>query len=231
MNKNETRLFLEKQFEKLEDSVPASVLDEQGEEEKIEELLEDKFLKAPLSFNAEFVEIFETLPPELRKYLHEREFEVEKGFSTLNDELQVKRFFDELYQTKGCKHGFKDCKDWVEKLVMVEDLLEVNPKETLQFLAKAYGIDLSATDKVATNPAVDVNDFRIAMLSKEMKSLKDEFVERERKFAELMANAKTAQRAKEASFSPRGRNNALVTDTENMTTRQILEKKFAELED
>lgn len=230
MKKNETRRFLEEQFEMLENSVPASALEEQSPESKIEELLEDQYSKAPLSFKAEFVETFKTLPPEMRKYLHERESEIEKGFSKVNNELQIKRFLDDLFENKGCKHGFKDCKDWIEKLVMVEDLLEVNPKETLQFLATAYGIDLSAADK-PVKPEVDVNELRIAMLSREMKSLKEEFLERERKYAELMANAKAAQKSKEAGFSLKGRNHSANGDFENLTTRQILEKKFAELED
>jgi|GEM_PF-672113 len=226
MKENETRRLLEEAFDRLE---PASAEKEQSPEtQNLEELLEDKFLKAPSSYKKEYWEIFESLPPDMRKYLHERESEVEKNFSRLNNDLQIKKFLDEVFSATGSKHGFKNSRDWIEKLVMVENLLEESPKDTLLFLARAYGVDFA--DNKITKPSVDLNELRISILTERLEKLRAEFDDRERRYAELLANAKNAQKSKEASFAPKGAFASLGTDFDNMTTRQILEKKFSELE-
>lgn len=140
MQKSETRRFLEEQFDKYERSRPeqtAPFVSELTEEEAPA----DEFLQAPASFGKEWGEMFMTLPPEMRRYLHYREHEIAKAFARLEEELREKRFLDEEFSSKGCRHGFKSARDWIEKLIFAEEMLEASPRDTLCYLAKAYGLE------------------------------------------------------------------------------------------
>lgn len=227
MKKSETRLFLEEQFEKLEQKGkqdPASAEMQSPDDIKPEEFSEDSYLKAPLAYKREVAELFATLSPEMRKYLHERESEVEKGFSRLNNELQIKHFLDQAFSSKGMKHGFKNSKDWIEKLIMVEDLLDENPAAILSYLAKAYGVDFGGSKK-QTN-----SELQLEMLARAISNLEEKLNQKEKYSAELMVKAKDAQKAKEAAFSPRGRA-AVAKDPANMSTREFLEMQFADYQE
>ena len=130
MQKSETRRFLEEQFDKYERSRPeqtAPFVSELTEEEAPA----DEFLQAPASFGKEWGEMFMTLPPEMRRYLHYREHEIAKAFARLEEELREKRFLDEEFSSKGCRHGFKSARDWIEKLIFAEEMLEASPRDTL----------------------------------------------------------------------------------------------------
>lgn len=77
----------------------------------------------------------------MRRYLHYREHEIAKAFARLEEELREKRFLDEEFSSKGCRHGFKSARDWIEKLIFAEEMLEASPRDTLCYLAKAYGLE------------------------------------------------------------------------------------------
>lgn len=233
MQKSETRLFLEEQFDKLErlkNLDPASADEMLQSPENEEEVgFAEEFLQAPAAYKKEHWEAFKTLPPEMRKYLHERESEVEKSFSRLNNELQSKKFLDEAFSTKGCRHGFKNARDWIEKLILAEDLLEASPRDTLCHLAKSYGVDFGAADAKKSETA-NLGELKMELLCEGFMKLQQRFEERERYYAEMATAAESARKAKAAGFSPQGK--ASYSDgLEEMTTRQILEKKFAELDD
>ncbi len=228
MQKSDTRRFLEEQFEKYENLGPASADYPQSPEMEEELMDADEYLQAPPSYKKEYWEIFKSLPPVMRRYLYERESEIERAFSRLNNELQAKRFLDEAFSTKGCRHGFKSARDWIEKLIFAEEMLEASPRETMRHLAKAYGVESDFAGK--TDHASEISEFKIALLTEGLRRLQQRFDERERRYAETAAAAEAARKAKAAGFSPQGKA-AAPGGLENLTTRQILERKFAELED
>ena len=226
MQESETRRFLEEQFDKYERSRPeqtAPFVSELTEEEAPA----DEFLQAPASFGKEWGEMFMTLPPEMRRYLHYREHEIAKAFARLEEELREKRFLDEEFSSKGCRHGFKSARDWIEKLIFAEEMLEASPRDTLCYLAKAYGLE---PDFIGKPDKADACERKIGLLCEELQRLRERFDERERYYAAAAAAARAAKKAKAAGFSPRGRA-AAAEDEQELTTRQILERKFAELED
>lgn len=151
MSENETRQFLEEQFDKI---AQASAVDEQSPENENGEQIGqpaqqqpvDLYLDAPKTYRKEYWETFKALPPEMRQYLHERESETEKGFSRVNNELQNKKWLDELASARGeqfSQYGYKDAREWIEDIAGVYDALEQNPQETLTRLAETYGVDFN----------------------------------------------------------------------------------------
>lgn len=90
MQKSDTRRFLEEQFEKYENLGPASADYSQSPEMEEELMDADEYLQAPPSYKKEYWEIFKSLPPVMRRYLYERESEIERAFSRLNNELDRK---------------------------------------------------------------------------------------------------------------------------------------------
>lgn len=227
MQKSETRRFLEEQFAQYEKARQAKASAELKSEIEKETEPADEYLQAPSVYDAEVAEIFKTLPLSMRRYLHRREKEFENYCSRCEEELQLERFLNEEFKTKGCCHGFKTPKDWIEKLIFAEEMLEASPKAMLCYLARAYGVDFGGNERA--NPLTDVL-YRIEALQSSLAQLQSRFEQREKDFAAAAAAAEAAKKAKAAGFSPKGKALA-AEDFKNMTTRQILERKFAELED
>lgn len=116
-----------------------------GEKQGGDAFSPDPYLQAPRSFRPEFAEAFKALPGEMRKYLHEREGEAAKSFSRLSAELQNRRWVDEAFSTRRermSRHGINSSRDWIAVMAGVDDALERNPRETLQALARCYGVSL-----------------------------------------------------------------------------------------
>ena len=225
MQKSETRRFLEEQFAQYEkERQERAAAELMSSHEKTEPA--DEYLQAPSVYEEEVAEIFKTLPFVVRRYLHKREREIENLCSKCRQELQLEHFLAEKFKTKGCLHGFKTAKDWIEKLIFAEEMLEASPKDTLCYLAQAYGVDFGNREKSdCLDLASQIEELRLSLAQ-----LQSRFEEREKDFAAKTAAAEAAKKAKAAGFSPRGK--ALAADDfKNLTTRQILERKFAELED
>ena len=95
-------------------------------------IVDSSYQDAPRSYKKEYAEMFKQLPPAMRKYLHERESEIERGFSRLNNELSNHRWIDEAYSSRSerlCKNGICKAQDWVEAMALVDDALDKNPTD------------------------------------------------------------------------------------------------------
>lgn len=114
----------------------------------------DAYFDAPKSYKKEYAEQFKSLPPEMRKYLHEREKEVERGFSEYGNKLNGYKWLDGVYQPRQerlNKLGISQPKDWIDYLAKVDDALATDPQGTLRTLAEAYGVNLSGENNEDTN--------------------------------------------------------------------------------
>lgn len=169
------------------------------------------------------------LSPEAREMMQRRDAAVAEVLQRALSELQVKHFLDDEFARKGRKYGFRDCKEWIEKLIMAEDMLEQNPEQTLRFLAGSYGVgrNNSAACGASLQPAAELLLTRVA---RQLQQLQDKFDQKERHEASLRASADDAKRAKEAAFAPQGKKPA-PEDFSKLTTREILERQFALLDD
>ncbi len=228
MQKSDTRRFLEEQFAKYEQAEAEANDKPFAPAAEIEEGAADEYLLAPSAYQKEFGEIFKTLPFALRRYMHKRENEAAAAFSRLNEELSMKHFLDAAFAEKGCRHGFKTAKEWLEKLIFAEEMLDSNPEYTLRFLARAYGLPSVLAEKA--DKGVELCELKIGLLSRELQRLNERVAAGERRYAAAAEDAAAVRKAKEAGFSPKGKA-PLAEDLSKLTTRQILERKFAELED
>ncbi len=184
------------------------------------------FEEAPRSYKKEFAVLFKTLPPAMRKYIHERESEIERGFSRLNNELSNLRWLQEAFSSRAKRlerQGICKAQDWVETMAKVDDALEQNPEQALQSLAASYGFSFNIATAIEDN--FKVFEERLDSLDNKL----SDFIKQYLAHTKEAAQVAECQKAHEASFAPKGKNSA--KDLSKLSTREILELKLAEYED
>ncbi|MBQ8630559.1 MAG: hypothetical protein IJ479_02445 [Alphaproteobacteria bacterium] len=290
---NETREILEQAFAEkasaaTQSSDAAETLSNNPAEERTtgNSDAEDPYLNAPASYKKEYGETFKTLPPELRKYLHERESETERGFSKLNNQLSGYKWLDDALANRKERLGDVSARSYFEQLASIDDCLATDPAGTLQALAEYYSVNLNRNSESASQPwqgeigqlrqslnsvqqfikqqqeaqaAQMVSQFASAkdakgeakhphfeqvretmhrlLASGAAEDMEDAYEKaiwltpdiRDKQLAakaeaELKAKAAEAEKAKVASFSPKGK--APGEKAENLSTREILEKEM-----
>lgn len=138
------------------------------------------------------------------------------------------RFLDEVFRSKGHKRGFKNVKEWIEKLIEAEDLIEKNPAGALQFLARSYGIELCSPQN-SNNELLAFCVEAIGNLINEVRFLRADFTAKVQSDNKILAKAKEAKTAKDAAFAVKGHRNG-GDDSGKLTTREMLERQFAALD-
>jgi len=228
---SKTREILEREFAKCE---PDATENRKVDGAKIEE-----FAEAPAAYVGEIRDLFKTLPPAVRKYLHNREVQIEQNLGELK---KIVGFLDEAFGNKGSKKGFKSAQEWIEHLILAEDLIEQNPAATLAYLARFYGINHFGQPvsrfggevlKICTDThgKTEVLLNQIGALLKEVNMLRLGFELKAQNEAKLLAKAEEAKAAKDAAFCVSGHRKNDENEFRGMTTRQILERQFAALDD
>lgn len=208
---------------KKQNSEPA-VVEVSSPEKTEKEAIADIYLELPKSYKKEYAAVFKTLPPALRRYLHERESEIERGFSKINNELNAKRWIDEVF---GCRaerlyrHGIKKPREWVETMAKIDDALDSDPQAALRYLSELYGASGKTVPEESASAEADIKS-RMERLETELQDLRM-LVQNSREQSQKLAEA---QKAKDASFAPRGKNSR--KDLSELSTREVLELKMAE---
>jgi hypothetical protein len=108
----------------------------------------DEWLNAPKSYTKEYQENFKELPQTWRKYLIDREKQVERGFSDLGNKANAYKYIEDAYnsrQERLSNIGIKGSKDYFGFLTGIDDALNQDPSATIQALADAYNIPFGAT--------------------------------------------------------------------------------------
>lgn len=229
-----TREILEQEFAKHNDN-PKSEIVEQNE--VVAAIMpDDSFAEAPTTYVGEIRNTFHGLPLEMRKYICEREGEIEKTISQLKEEVNARRFIDDAFNTKGSKRGFKTARDWIEHLILAEDLIEQKPAEVLQFLGKVYGINIGNSQDdsrvlqmcaaLGAKTNVLMNDLNRVLA--EVASLRLNFEAKMKRDAEILAKAEEAKAAQDAAFNVSGHRKSDEMNS-GLTTREMLERQFANL--
>lgn len=229
-----TREILEQEFAKHNGE---TVNDEGAKVETTTVVMADEgFDEAPVAYVGEIRNSFHGLPFEVRKYICEREGEIEKTISQMKEELNAKHFIDDAFDSKGSKRGFKTARDWIEHLILAEDLIEQKPAEVLQFLGKVYGIDIGMGHDeakvlqvcVGNSAKADALMQDIRRLFAEVSALRLGFEAKAKNDAEILAKAEEAKAAKEAAFNVSGHRKS-DDEYKELTTREMLERQFAQL--
>lgn len=185
----------------------------------------DVYLELPRSYKKEYAAVFKTLPPALRRYLHERESEIERGFSKINNELNAKRWIDDIFGSRAerlCRHGIRKPQEWIEAMAQIDDALDSNPCEALRYLTEVYGVKDLFPVSVCQPSGLEGVTTRLSQLENSLQELcvliKDSRLQSHK--------IEEAQKAKEAAFSPRGKISR--KDLSELSTREVLELKMSE---
>jgi len=221
------KCFLEKNPEICKEVSPADGIDEVLEEPEDET---SQALPSFSDFAEKYAHLRNLLPEEWQDYLDQRDMMIADVFRHCQEKMKVIEFLDKAFLERGQRYGFKSAEDWIEKLILMEDLLDNNPKGTLEFLAKSYGVDFEGRPVAGNSESSHLNELKLAYLTEELQQLQQKLEQRERREAALRANAVAAKRAKEAAFAPQGKKTS-PSDLSNLTTRQILERQFAALDE
>ena len=163
---------LEQGFTSAEEQSETQTISDNVEEQPVsqEPAVIDEWMDAPKSYTKEYQDTFKTLSPEWRKYLIEREKQVERGFSEKNNRIDAYKWADNAFnsrQERMAKLGFSKAQDYIEHMTAIDDALELNPAETIKALANAYGVNFGET----TNSDTEVQR-QIASMQQEMQSYK-----------------------------------------------------------
>lgn len=164
---------LEQGFSSVETQSETQTISDNVEEQPVsqEPAVIDEWMDAPKSYTKEYQDTFKTLSPDWRKYLIEREKQVERGFSEKNNRIESYKWADNAFnsrQERMAKLGFQRAQDYIEHMTAIDDALELNPAETIKALANAYGVNFGET----TNSDTEVQR-QIASIQQEMRSYKD----------------------------------------------------------
>ncbi len=103
--------------------------------------LAENSIPAPQSYPKEFQELFKTLSPKWQGYLLEREKQVEKGFSELGNKVSSYKWSDQIFEDRKERLkalGYNGAKDYIQKLISIDDALYQNPAETLKKINDIY---------------------------------------------------------------------------------------------
>lgn len=126
----------------------------------------DEWIDAPKSYTKEYQENFKTLSPEWRKYLIEREKQVEKGFSDLGNRANANNWVNDVYsarQGRLSKNGINRAQDYFELLANIDDALAKDPKQAIRILAESYGVTQNENNSPLSDLQHEVLAIRQAM--------------------------------------------------------------------
>lgn len=131
---------LEKNFASAETQSETSNAEEQPQ---VKSPVIDEWMDAPKSYTKEYQENFKTLSPDWRKYLIEREKQVERGFSDLGNKANAFNWVNDAFssrQERLAKNGINQVQDYFNLLTQIDDALATDPQKTIQALADSYGV-------------------------------------------------------------------------------------------
>lgn len=133
-------------------------------------------VEPPKSWSADAIAEWSKLPPAVQQAALKREAEINEGGRRWSEE---KRTYDEMLapvRAQAQRAGV-DEREGLSRLLYASEFLERDPQNAIQWLAQAYGVDLSKpTNSNAPQPQADP---RIAQLHQEVSGLKSTLHQRE----------------------------------------------------
>lgn len=138
----------------------------------------DEYLEAPKSYKKEYAEPFKTIPYEVRKYIHQREQEMEDGRNKYQERLDSYKWLDDAFaqnQTRLLQSGISNPQQWFGQMALLEKGLSLKPKETIEILAQEFGVPLADTQGTSSPDNALIN--RIAQLERNLTNLGNAFAD------------------------------------------------------
>ena len=135
---SDLREELERNFDSADEQIEVKQAEEENTTTAPAE--PEEVIDAPLAYKQEYKDSFNTLPIEWRKYLSQREKEVETGLSKANSKYN---WLDKIYNDRKenlTNQGYKDQKDYIESLVAFGDALSSDPAAAISQLQSIFGV-------------------------------------------------------------------------------------------
>jgi hypothetical protein len=154
---SDLREELEQGFSSADEQSETQVTNGNAVEEQTtsqEPAVTDEWMDAPKAYKQEYQESFKTLSPEWRKYLIDREKQVERGFSEQGNKLSSYKWADDAFSTRQERlgqMGFTKAQEYIEHLTAIDDALAKDPVGTLRALSEAYGVDVNNNDQISNS--------------------------------------------------------------------------------
>ncbi len=98
-------------------------------------------VQVPSRFSPEFAKKFSSLDKEWQDYLCSLDADICRELADMKYALTERQWVDVLHHIKSCQRlsdSSETPREWVEKMAFVEYMLETNPREALNTLAKIY---------------------------------------------------------------------------------------------
>lgn len=148
----------------------------------------------PTSWSREMRDKWSALPPEAQEYIARRESEAHTQISRLGQ--QVKSFEPiaktlEQYRSTFERNGM-DYARGLEALLAAQSMLDVNPRAAILEIARAYGVDLGASDSTESLP-----DRQTLALQAEIAELKRQIAETR---TDVVSRKEQERQAREAAL-------------------------------
>ncbi len=154
---SDLREELEQGFSSADEQSETQVTNGNAVEEQTtsqEPAVTDEWMDAPKAYKQEYQESFKTLSPEWRKYLIDREKQVERGFSEQGNKLSSYKWADDVFSTRQERlgqMGFTKAQEYIEHLTAIDDALAKDPVGTLRALSEAYGVDVNNNEQISNS--------------------------------------------------------------------------------
>lgn len=158
---------LKKNFASAETQSATSNTEEQPQ---VQEPVIDEWMDAPKSYTKEYQENFKTLSPDWRKYLIEREKQVERGFSDLGNKANAFNWVNDAFssrQERLAKNGINQVQDYFNLLTQIDDALATDPQKTIQALADSYGVKFGDNNSSLDSLRGELRDVRQELASQQ----------------------------------------------------------------
>ena len=131
---------------------------------------------APKSYRKKFAEDFKNLSPDWQQFLLEREKQIEKGFSEINNKITGYKVLEDIFAQnfERLSPQFAKARDWFAGLAKLDEAMFNHPAPTIKALANYYGVDV-VFPKEKNVRASDEITFRISQLEQNFQDMKKYF--------------------------------------------------------
>lgn len=138
---------------------------------------------APMSWSADKKAMWETIPPEVRPYIAQREMEAHQQISRMGQEVARYKPYGELIEARQDvfdRNGFSAI-DGLGKLFEAQELLEQNPLQGIAAIAQQFGVDLAAVygGQPGQQPDPNAVNPQVQQLTQTVRNLEQKLAQRE----------------------------------------------------
>ena len=140
-----------------------------------------KEIKAPQSWSAEKKAVWDTLAPDAKEYIAQRESEAHKAISKygqfakgVQPIVETLESYRDVFEGKGLSY-----QDGMKGLLDAQRMLDRDPVKGIEALAKAYGVDLGQSLTSQRDPAINQLQDQVEQLTTQLKAAQSESQQRQ----------------------------------------------------